>query len=174
MDRQRYLDTQRRLLSLARQMYELDVEPFLEAIESAEAIAPIIDPTAFRHGARNLSIIKQLAEAAVAFKRAYPAPETVIEAALNAQSYRPDDQPGESIVGRFGHEVPPPPAPLAPVDQVGDEEDAPPVERPPLDPRLTRERAGARAYPLPSDQTTAALRANRQAYKDLAKREPAP
>ncbi len=152
MDREKYLKTQKRLLELARDLAELEVSPFLEAIRTAEVVAPILDPTAFRHGATNLGIIKRLAEAALAFQRAYPAPETVLEGALEAQSYRPAPPPGSGFVGSFASR------PLAAGDDDEGEHEVDRAIRQSLDeerrlndpqtpPAPQTRRAGARAFP---------------------------
>ncbi len=105
MEKEKYLATQTRLLKLARLMHDLELTPFLDAIRTTEAVAPLIDPTAFKHGAKNLAMIKRLAEAAVVFQAAYPAPESVIEAALDAQAYRPATPAPATFAQNIANEI---------------------------------------------------------------------
>ena len=48
----------------------LDLEGFLERIGTAEAVAPLIDPSAFIAGHEKMALVKSVAEAALVFKRA--------------------------------------------------------------------------------------------------------
>ena len=67
-----YQATQALLLSLARQVRLLPLEKFLESIETAEAVGPLVNPTLYIKAAHNLDEIKKMAEGALAFKNSLP------------------------------------------------------------------------------------------------------
>lgn len=64
-----YRSTQNQLLIVASLVRELDLDGFLERINKAEAIGPIVDPTLYRAAMANLSVIKSLASAANVFRK---------------------------------------------------------------------------------------------------------
>ncbi len=90
MDKETYELTQAMIISLVRQTTMLPLAEFLNAIEQAETLGPIIDPTLYRDylykgGKENLDLLKQFAEqllkiknlAAQANKDTSPLAETV-------------------------------------------------------------------------------------------------
>lgn len=99
IDRKTYLDTQRKLLELSREIRELPLEDMLEAIETCEAMAPVLDPTAFRHGNKNLAIVKRLVNGALAFKFSLPDVATILEGAAAAEGYQPVPPPATRRAG---------------------------------------------------------------------------
>jgi len=68
MDNEEYLNTQYLLVLQAQLINQLDLDGFLAAIEHAEAVAPIINPTLFIQGAGKLEEVKSLAQAAKLFQ----------------------------------------------------------------------------------------------------------
>ena len=67
MDSDDYKMTQEMLLMLARQVRLLDLSAFLQAIDRAETLGPILDPTLYRASLYdgNLERIKELARGAL-------------------------------------------------------------------------------------------------------------
>lgn len=61
---EQYQATQDVLVALYQQMvmYNLDLSGFLTRIREAEAVGPILDPTAWINGSDNLETIKRMAE----------------------------------------------------------------------------------------------------------------
>jgi len=69
MKKEQYLATQELLLALSRQILMLPLKKFIEAIDLAETLGPVLDPTLYRQGADNLSAIRVLARAARKFQQ---------------------------------------------------------------------------------------------------------
>jgi len=59
-----YMDVQNELLMLSSLMARLPLKEFLEDINRAETVGPIVDPTLYRDGAEKLHQVKSLAQAA--------------------------------------------------------------------------------------------------------------
>ena len=70
MTDEEYSSTQSQLMLLARVALGINIDGFIERINTAETIAPILDPTLYLQGADNLSKIKALAIGASKFQRA--------------------------------------------------------------------------------------------------------
>lgn len=66
-----YMDVQNELLMLCSLMARLPLEEFLEDINRAETVGPIVDPTLYIQGREPLSQIKSLAEAASKVSQVY-------------------------------------------------------------------------------------------------------
>lgn len=64
MTKEEYLDTQNKLLLFSEQLEGLDLDEFINRIEQAEAIAPMLNPTLYREGAPRLRIIRRIADSA--------------------------------------------------------------------------------------------------------------
>lgn len=60
------------LLSLAGQVRLLPLGRFLRAIEKADAVGPVLDPTLWMRGNKKLDIIKKMAQGALAFQNSLP------------------------------------------------------------------------------------------------------
>lgn len=60
---------QSQIFTLAAVIAEMNLEGFLDRISEAESIAPILDPTLFIRGSRNLEKIKELAVSIQRVKR---------------------------------------------------------------------------------------------------------
>ena len=58
-----YFTIQQSVLLMGSLVAELDLPAFIERINRAEAMAPIVDPTLYMRGGPNLSVIKDLAVA---------------------------------------------------------------------------------------------------------------
>lgn len=69
MNAEKYIQTQMTILAAAEIFKDLDLEEFVEAINKAEAVGPILDPTLFSQASAPLWQIKQLAEAGKEFQR---------------------------------------------------------------------------------------------------------
>jgi hypothetical protein len=65
MTNEEYLETQIVLLKAAKTLRTLDLKKFLERIERAELLAPILNPTLYRLGAEQLGKIRRLTVAAI-------------------------------------------------------------------------------------------------------------
>lgn len=63
MTDEQYSQTQSQIILLATAVNGLDLDGFLARISQAEALAPILDPTLYRRGAKPLGEIKRLAMA---------------------------------------------------------------------------------------------------------------
>ncbi len=86
MEPQKYIQTQILILEIGKVTKQLDLENFLAAISSAEAVTPMLDPTMYRKAAGNLAVIKKLAEALVPVKDAFDeAFETILKTAVHAK-----------------------------------------------------------------------------------------
>lgn len=68
-----YITTQMRLIEIGKIADTLDLDGFLEWINRAETMGPIVDPTRFMMAADNLRAIKKLAESVLPVKGAYQA-----------------------------------------------------------------------------------------------------
>lgn len=64
MNREEYQQTQEQLLLLAGMVNRLDLPEMIRAIERSEAAAPVVDPTLWLKGSRQLGLVKRLALAA--------------------------------------------------------------------------------------------------------------
>lgn len=60
------------LLSLASQVRLLPLGRFLRAIEKADAVGPVLDPTLWMRGNKKLMVLKKMAEGALAFQNSLP------------------------------------------------------------------------------------------------------
>jgi hypothetical protein len=80
MNAKQYMQTQVEVIELGRRARSLDLDSFLRAINNAENVMPVLDPTLYRKAALNLSSIKRLAESLLNVKKAY---DEVWEAVLN-------------------------------------------------------------------------------------------
>ena len=67
MDDAEYLATQQQIILFAKLIRGVDVQAFLERINRAESIGPVLDPTMYRKAAPALDTIKGLAEALLPF-----------------------------------------------------------------------------------------------------------
>ena len=67
MNDQRYKHTQDQILEIAKMTIQLDIPGFLERISTAEAVAPILDPTLYIKASKNMAEIKMLAEGLIDF-----------------------------------------------------------------------------------------------------------
>lgn len=64
-----YKETQYQLLMISRIFVEnLNLDEFIKAINKAEAVGPVIDPTLFKKGNPNMQRIKNIAYAAQRFQ----------------------------------------------------------------------------------------------------------
>lgn len=62
MTDEQFVETQVRIIEAARILDRLDIEGYLRRIGTAEAVAPIVDPTLYRKAQNNLHALKRLAE----------------------------------------------------------------------------------------------------------------
>lgn len=66
-----YQETQQQLLLMAQMISNMpDLSKFLERINTAESVGPMLDPTSWLKGRGNLDKIKKLARAAWEFQKA--------------------------------------------------------------------------------------------------------
>ncbi len=80
MTDEEYTVMQSRLMLLGAFANDLgDVSAFIERINEAESLAPILNPSLYQQGAAKLEIIKRVAIAARAFQKAMPTREEAIQ-----------------------------------------------------------------------------------------------
>lgn len=66
-----YMKVQMTLLKAGKEISQLDLESFCDAISRAETLGPIVDPTLSRRAMDRLEKIKKVAQTARAFKHAF-------------------------------------------------------------------------------------------------------
>lgn len=71
LSKEKYLQIQMAIIAIGRTANALDLESFIAQINSAETVAPMVDPTLYRKAAENMHAIKELAVALVPVKRAF-------------------------------------------------------------------------------------------------------
>lgn len=64
-----YLTLQMQLTTLAGLVREMPLSEFIERINKAESVGPILDPTLYRAAAKKLETVKDLAQALTSFQR---------------------------------------------------------------------------------------------------------
>lgn len=69
MDPKTYIMTQMRILEMAKIADSLDIETFLQCINTAKTAAPLLDPTLYMKAANNIDAIERLAKIALQFKK---------------------------------------------------------------------------------------------------------
>jgi len=68
MDKAEYILTQNMILGMAKQVQILRLDDFLAAIGKADALGPVIDPSLWQAGEKNMHDIGRLAEALRGFQ----------------------------------------------------------------------------------------------------------
>lgn len=68
MDKVTYTLTQQQVLLIAQLVQGLDLDEFLRSINWADTVGPIVDPTLWMRGSKNMAFIEELARAASRFK----------------------------------------------------------------------------------------------------------
>lgn len=68
MTDEQYLTVQAQLIALSQLVPAMDLTGFVDRINRAEAVGPIVDPTLYRQAKEGLSRIKNIAEAALTFQ----------------------------------------------------------------------------------------------------------
>lgn len=68
MNKEEFVYTQELLLAQARLIAALDLEELLNAIDRAEAVGPVLNPTLYKQGAEKMQAIRRVAEAALKIK----------------------------------------------------------------------------------------------------------
>ena len=69
MEKEEYEAAQGLLISNSAMISMLPLEEMLSAIDRAETVGPIVDPTLYRKGADNMGNIKRIAKAALVLKK---------------------------------------------------------------------------------------------------------
>lgn len=91
MQPKQYIETQMRILEMAKIANSLDIETFLLCIRNAETMAPMIDPTMYMKAQKNLSAIKKLAEIALTMQGAFNETfQAVLETAASGYMQKPE------------------------------------------------------------------------------------
>jgi len=65
MDKKDYINTQNTLIMIHGMLQGLDLAEFIDSINRAETIGPILDPTLYMEGHKKMGNIKKLAEKAL-------------------------------------------------------------------------------------------------------------
>jgi hypothetical protein len=71
MNDSEYIETQRQIMLLAGMAAGLDVRGFLERVEQAQSVGPVLDPTLYRAAADNLECVALLARAVADLQAAH-------------------------------------------------------------------------------------------------------
>lgn len=72
MTKEEYANTQQQILLVCSLLREMPLEDFIEWIEKAEAVGPIVNPTLYRESRGNIELVKKLAEKLLAVKISIP------------------------------------------------------------------------------------------------------
>lgn len=71
MENRDYLRTQIAVIELAAQTTRLPLEEFMRAMNRAETVAPMLDPTLYRAAQNNFEALREVARAALKLKAAH-------------------------------------------------------------------------------------------------------
>ena len=88
MDNEKYIETQKVILQVSKDIRFLHLEDFIAAINGAESVAPVIDPTMYMAAMKNLRIIKGMAEGLLKFQDSLPELNEVFEGLQDAEYYK--------------------------------------------------------------------------------------
>lgn len=70
LDDETYILVQQQITAFAGVVRNMPLRAFLERIDRAESVAPMLDPTLFMRAGKNLAVIKVFAESLLTFQRA--------------------------------------------------------------------------------------------------------
>lgn len=72
MDRYKYISTQQKIVLIAGLVKDLPLSEFINAINHAESVAPIFDPSLYMRGAPKMKLIKRIADGLLKFQDSIP------------------------------------------------------------------------------------------------------
>lgn len=87
MDKKKYTETQNTILRVGKEVRFLRLDLFVDAINTAEAVAPITDPTMYRAAMKNLRIVKKMAESLMDFQNNLPEFSAILDGLKDADHY---------------------------------------------------------------------------------------
>ncbi len=90
MDNELYAATQNILMGAAATVATLPLDDFIEAIDRAEVVGPLVDPTLYKQSSETMGIIKTIAEAGRKFQK------TVLETGIPVKIQETDDNGGKT------------------------------------------------------------------------------
>jgi hypothetical protein len=73
------------LLMLGNLVKELQLAEYINAINRADSVGPILDPTLWRKGHRKTDILRKMAEGLLEFQKSLPTPEEAQRADIAAE-----------------------------------------------------------------------------------------
>jgi len=88
MTNEEYLETQETVTKICDLIRPLKLNEFLEDINQAETIGPMMDPTLFRAAQVNLANVKRMAIALIEVQKKLPTADELISGIINAQLYK--------------------------------------------------------------------------------------
>jgi len=68
MDKKDYIDTQTKIITMSQIVSELPLQKFISAIDQADTLGPLIDPTLWIQGQNQMKKVKKLAQALFEFQ----------------------------------------------------------------------------------------------------------
>ena len=87
MDKVKYQETQNTILEVGKKIRFLRLDLFVDAINEAEAVAPMVDPTMYRAAMKNLKIVKNMAEGLMEFQNNLPEVSSILDGLIDAEKY---------------------------------------------------------------------------------------
>lgn len=90
MNKEQYQKTQDTILKVGKEIRFLNLSEFVEDIERAEGVAPMIDPTMYRAAMKNLQIIKKMAYGLMEFQNNLPEISSILDGLADAEKYNQD------------------------------------------------------------------------------------
>jgi len=87
VDKEKYTQTQNTVLRVGKEIRFLRLDLFVDAINEAEAVAPMVDPTMYRAAMKNLHIVKKMAEGLMEFQNNLPEISSVLDGLIDADQY---------------------------------------------------------------------------------------
>ena len=87
MDKEKYTQLQETILRIGKEVRFLRLDLFVDAINNAEAIAPMTDPTMYRAAMKNLQIVKKMAEGLIDFQNTLPDFSEILNGLQDADQY---------------------------------------------------------------------------------------
>ena len=70
MDKAQYLEVQQQLVHLAREVHDMPLGEFLLAIDHADTVGPLLNPSLWMRGQGQMMRFRNLAEALLSFQNA--------------------------------------------------------------------------------------------------------
>jgi len=88
MDRETYQKTYKKILEAAKEIRFLKLDEFVDAINMAQAVGPMADPTMYRASMKNMEMLKKMAQGLIDFQNSLPENREIIDGAIDAHHYK--------------------------------------------------------------------------------------